>query len=238
MKNRKQHNSGDNWLSISDMMSGLMFIFLLISVIYMREVMKEREELKTKSENIDNISKEFENKKETISQALFAEFKDDLPKWKAEIDGTIFRFKSPDILFSTGKSRLKPEFKNTLSDFFPRYIDVLLQFKEDIEEIRIEGHTSSKWNNQASREESYLKNAELSQERALEVLKFCISTTEIQDSFEWLVLVSRANGLSFAKPILKDGVEDFKASRRVEFRVMTNSEEQLEKIKSLIEKGK
>ena len=240
MKSNKKYENGDYWLSVSDMMSGLMFIFLLISVIYMREVTKERNELKEKSENIQIVSQEFENTKEKISQALISEFKGDLPKWNAEIEGTIFRFKSPDILFKKGKSELNNEFKTILSEFFPRYIRVLSEFKHEIEEIRIEGHTSSKWNKNSTREESYLKNAQLSQERALKVLNYSISQTEIKQHFEWLILVLRSNGLSFSKAIKNNGVEDFTASRRVEFKVTTNSEKQLEKIKYMIkniEKG-
>jgi outer membrane protein OmpA-like peptidoglycan-associated protein len=234
MKNSKKHENGEYWLSISDMMSGLMFIFLLISVIYMREVTKERAELKQKSQNIKTISQEFDNTKEKISLALISEFKNDLPKWNAEIEGTIFRFKSPDILFQKGRSKLNNQFKAILSDFFPRYIRVLSEFKIDIEEIRIEGHTSSKWNKHSTREESYLKNAQLSQQRALKVLEYSISQTEIKSYFEWLILVLRSNGLSFSKVIKNNGIEDFQASRRVEFRVATNSEKQLEKIKHLI----
>jgi outer membrane protein OmpA-like peptidoglycan-associated protein len=233
----KRSENSEDWLSISDMMSGLMFIFVLISVIYMREVIKEREELKQKSENINAISVEFDNRKEKISEALLNEFRNDLPKWKAEIDGTVFRFKSPEILFQRGRSRLKRGFKTILKDFFPRYIAVLKSFKSDVEEIRVEGHTSSIWNSRTDRRSSYLKNAQLSQERALEVLKFSISETDVKDDFEWLVLVTRANGLSFAKPILKDGVEDREASRRVEFRVMTNLESQLEKIQKLVKES-
>jgi len=233
----KRSENSEDWLSISDMMSGLMFIFVLISVIYMREVIKEREELKQKSENINAISVEFDNRKEKISEALLNEFRDDLPKWKAEIDGTVFRFKSPEILFQRGRSRLKMGFKTILKDFFPRYVAVLKSFKSDVEEIRVEGHTSSIWNSRTDRKNSYLKNAQLSQERALEVLKFSISDTDVKDDFEWLVLVTRANGLSFAKPILKDGKEDREASRRVEFRVMTNLESQLEKIQKLVKES-
>lgn len=242
---KKDELEDSEWLSISDMMSGLMFIFLLIAVMYMREANNDIEELKKQSQelkeikvNIEKVAKNFDNIKEQISKTLLKEFQDDLKIWNAEIDGTIVRFKSPTMLFAIGKSNLKTKFKDILSDFFPRYIKVLKDFQSNIEEIRIEGHTSSKWNKWASREQSYIKNAQLSQMRALEVLKYSISKTDIKDNFEWLVKVTRSNGLSFAKLILdKDGKEDFQSSRRVEFRVMTNIETQLETIKKLLEKG-
>jgi len=242
---KKDELEDSEWLSISDMMSGLMFIFLLIAVMYMREANNDIEELKRQSqelkqikENIEQVSKNFDNIKEQISQALSTEFKDDLKIWNAEIIGTVVRFKSPKMLFSVGKSSLRKKFKTILSNFFPRYIKILKEFQVNIEEIRIEGHTSSKWNRWNSREQSYIKNAQLSQMRALEVLKYSISQTDVKNSFEWLVKVTRSNGLSFAKLILdKDGKEDFQSSRRVEFRVMTNIEVQLEKIKELLGKG-
>jgi hypothetical protein len=46
----------------------------------------------------------------------------------------------------------------------------------------------------------------------------------------WAKQLITANGLSSSQPILVNGMEDKGLSRRVEFRVRTNAEAQLEKI--------
>ena len=71
-------------------------------------------------------------------------------------------------------------------------------------------------------EDRYLGNAELSQARALEVLKYCFNNTQIKEDKQWLIGVLRANGLSFAKPL-----ESVELSRRVEFRAITKSNQKI-----------
>jgi len=140
---RKERESGDHWLSVSDLMAGLMMIFLFIAIIYMREVQE--------------IVVDADRTHEDIYNALNDEFKDDLPRWNAEIDRKTmtFRFKEPDVLFDQGGSDLKLKFKNILSDFFPRYVRVLAQFENDIDEVRIEGHTSSEWRHETDSQTAY-----------------------------------------------------------------------------------
>jgi outer membrane protein OmpA-like peptidoglycan-associated protein len=47
---------------------------------------------------------------------------------------------------------------------------------------------------------------------------------------KWIKQILTANGLSSSKPILTDGNEDSVHSRRVEFKIKTNSETQILKI--------
>jgi hypothetical protein len=51
-----------------------------------------------------------------------------------------------------------------------------------------------------------------------------------KDEAAWAKSLITANGLSSSQPILINGVEDKGLSRRVEFRVRTNAEKQLEAI--------
>ena len=216
----------NQWVSISDMMSGLMLVFLFISIGYMIEVEDEKEKIK-------NIAVAYNQSKIALNQALKEEFEKDLSKWNAEIlDNNTIGFKSPDILFEKGKSDIKDKFKSILDDFFPRYIKILTEqrFKEEIDEIRIEGHTSSSWGNAVSKIDRYIHNAKLSQDRAFQVLNYCINLYEVQDKFDWLIKLFRANGVSFAKPIIENGIENKKLSRRVEFRVITKIEDKIYKI--------
>jgi outer membrane protein OmpA-like peptidoglycan-associated protein len=158
----------------------------------------------------------------------------DLEKWGAEItkDNRI-RFKSPDILFRAGSSQISREFQNILKDLFPRYIAILTspKYVDEIDEIRVEGHTSYGWGRAKDFDYIYKKNMELSQKRASSVLKFCYSLKSVRESREWIIDKFRANGISFAKPIkLPDGEMDYDKSRRVEIAVTTKATEKIYRI--------
>jgi outer membrane protein OmpA-like peptidoglycan-associated protein len=213
------------WISISDMMAGLMMVFLFIAVLFMSEVQKEQSDIKKIAESYQDI-------KQQLYKDLNQEFKKDLDTWDAEIlqDNTI-RFKSPDILFDSNSSELKILFMAVLDDFFPRYLNILTsnKYSEQIKEIKIEGHTSSVWKN-ATREQSYINNMSLSQNRAKSVLVYSYNITNSINDKTFLENVFRASGMSFSKLIKKNGVENIQASQRVEFRVITKSEEKIYEI--------
>ncbi|MDY3114358.1 MAG: OmpA family protein [Helicobacter sp.] len=224
--------SGSEWISISDMMAGVMMIFLLIAVSYMVVISKTQEqlalqnaELRELNAQMSQVAKTHEDLQIELHKDLIREFSKNLERWNAEIDeNNTVRFREPDILFDQGKKEVKTRFAEILDDFFPRYVAILTQekYKDDIEEIRIEGHTSREWQNANTLEARYLGNAELSQARALEVLKYCFSNFKINAQKEWLIGVLRANGLSFAKPL-----ETPELSRRVEFKVLTKSNQKI-----------
>ena len=197
-------HSDDSWISISDMMAGLMMLFLVIAISYMLEEQQSKQKYQA-----------------ALNKELHLEFELDLDRWNAEIlDDNTIRFKSPDVLFAQGNSKITDEYVSILKDFYPRYINVLenQEFKDSIKEIRIEGHTSSAWNRYTTHKDSYLKNMELSQNRAMSVLKQCF---EIENS-KWIDSNLRANGMGSSELILhSDNSENKSASRRVEFKVVT-----------------
>ena len=225
----------NQWISISDMMAGIMMIFLLITVSFMLITQKAQEDLRVQNqklleiyETMSSIAKDYSDLRQELYEALLKEFGKDLKVWDASIDeDNTIRFNEPEVLFDIGAKQVKKRFKDILDDFFPRYVKILAleKFQNSIEEIRIEGHTSQVWFAANTLEERYLGNAELSQARALEVLKYCFNLKSINSYKEWLVKVFRANGLSFAKPL-----EDDDKSRRVEFRVITKANKDLLKI--------
>ena len=94
-----------------------------------------------------------------IDQALRREFENDLEKWDATIDAEnlTFEFRSPEVLFEGGAIALRPRFAVILDDFFPRYLRVLRVFERVIDEVRVEGHTSSDWVS-ATEDEAYFNN--------------------------------------------------------------------------------
>ena len=204
------------------MMSGLMLVFMFIAIGFMIEVQSEKDAMK-------DIASSYRDIKADLNEVLYDEFEDELKKWDADItkDNTIV-FNSPNVLFEVSKSEINDEFKTILEQFFPRYIKILTsnQYKNEIKEIRVEGHTSDEWGAIKSKKEIYLNNMRLSQNRAYEVLSYCYSLDDeiIELNRPWLQKYFRANGMAFAK------LQDIEKARRVEFSIEMKSEEKIYKI--------
>ncbi|RDU61259.1 OmpA family protein [Helicobacter sp. MIT 14-3879] len=221
-------DKSSHWISISDMMSGIMMIFIMIAIAFMVTLENEKKQLEIQNDKMRNLAQNYSNLQYELYKDLMREFGKDLKKWDAFIDeDTTIRFQKQDILFDVGQKRVKERFQRILNDFFPRYIKILYteKYRDFIEDIRIEGHTSKDWEGTQSLERRYLGNAELSQERAFQVLKYCFSLPSIANKQEWLIKLLRANGVSFAKPLASDEL-----SRRVEFQVSFKANEQILKI--------
>ena len=230
---RKNKQEEGAWSSICDLMSGLMIIFLFIAVSFMLRVTEENISIKKQQDTIHKVVKTYEETKGNIYNDLYYEFKDDMNKWHMEIDpdGTI-RFTEPEVFFDKGEFELKEQFKDILNSFFPRYIQVIYDgHKDKVKEIRIEGHTSSEWEVSSGKKDSYFGNMELSQNRTRNVLKYVMNLPNIAIYEDWLIDNITANGMSYSKRIYdENNNEDKDRSRRVEFKVITNSEETIESI--------
>ena len=225
---KNDQNDESQWLPISDLMSVLMMVFMLIAISYMVKVSEEKEK-------IEEVAITYQKLQNDLYEDLNEEFKADLEKWDAVIDKNSLsvRFKSPDILFSVGSSNLKKKFKTILSDFFPRFIKILHndKYRNDVEEIRIEGHTSKYWREQTPEDKAYIYNMKLSQDRTRNVLEYVLSKEKNLQLIEWIRENVTANGLSSSKLILdENGEQNRKLSRRVEFRIKTNAERRIAKI--------
>ena len=226
----------DPWISISDMMTGLMMIFLFITVSYAHQITKESENAISKNSDVKEIVLDLVNNKTKIAEALHKEFDPDLEKWGASIDdqNLRIRFESPEVLFEPGKSNVTPLFNEILSDFWPRYLKILSENDSAILEIKIEGHTSSDWSTNVSRNESYFKNMELSQDRSRNVLKICLQHTP-ENLIEWSRSSVTANGFSFSRLIYDElGQEDSEKSRRVEFTILVRSDDKIDDIEEIL----
>ncbi len=307
---RKRDNNSQHWLTISDLMSGLMIIFIIISIAFMRSTYLEKErskkiesryeELISKNKDTEEIRREldsikdinekliaekkalnnkldklkdvdaildekekigqelkqikgiaeaYQNNQLAIYQALKQAFPDELlaeDKLNAEIDKETltFIFKSSDSLFDNASANLKEKYKSALAEFFPRYIQAILPYSDSINEIRIEGHTSSQWsvypkeiqkqNADVKELYGYFGNMALSQDRTNAVLDYVLrglrESIPVQHR-KWLRDHTAAVGLSSSKPILDaDGKEDTNKSRRVTFRIITNADSKIQQI--------
>ncbi|MCB6972381.1 MULTISPECIES: OmpA/MotB family protein [Butyricimonas] len=225
MKIFKSSKEENQWMSISDLMSVLMIIFLFISVVYMRSIGQ-------KNSQITSIAKTYEKTQVKITHDLKEEFAKNLQIWNAALDSLTLsiRFENPEILFKVGSAELNDHFKSILDSFFPRFIQILTdpKYKKYIEEIRIEGHTSSEWQGEPSSRQAYFNNMELSQDRTRKVLEYVLFQIKDEELFNWTKNRLTANGLSSSKLIYNnDQTEDQERSRRVEFKIKTNAEQQI-----------
>lgn len=238
MNRNKKIKKEDYWVSLSDMMTGLMVIFLFIAICYIQYTNQQTAVIIDTDIKIDSLIKSYEDTRIQMKVKLDSAFKDDYRNWNAILDSNlVFRFSNDSLLFEVGQSITKKEFVKILNDFFPKYFDILLKFKDKIEEVRIEGHTDS--------DGSYLQNLELSQNRARNVMirlrenqYYRNLSAEEKDLLNFWI---NATGYSFSRTFDDNAnftlnsrqVENKKKSRRVEFRIITKSEEILKAIQGL-----
>ena len=234
----KNSNDSDNtvWLSNSDLMAGLMIIFLFIAVGFIRE---KAPEVYGEQDFIVQYLNNLEENKKKINERLDKEFSDEEKlKWNMEIiyDENIVRFNTPEIMFDQSSGQIKDMFKEIINEFFPRYINILIDFKSLVKEVRIEGHTSSEWG-KLNKEDAFLKNLVLSQERTASVIKESMNSIKNirKEKKEWAFNKVVASGMSSRSLILNNlGEEDQLLSRRVEFKYLIDTEMQVENIKKIV----
>lgn len=222
------------WISLSDIMTGLMVIFMFIAISYIKQVQDKQKET-------DALIEEYQQTVIALYEKLKIEFEEDFKaeNWNAKIDEDLsIQFLNERVLFQEGQSRIRTKFREILDDFFPRYIEILLdeRFIDKIAEVRIEGHTNSVG--------GYMSNVYLSQQRTANVLDYILF--DGTETYEELPTAQQdlvrywftANGFSFGRTLDSDGnftinsnaTEDKKLSRRVEFRIITKTEELIKKI--------
>jgi outer membrane protein OmpA-like peptidoglycan-associated protein len=217
----------EHWIPLSDLMTGLMMIFMLISVISIGQV-------QASSDAMRGVAQSYGQSRQELYQDLSKEFSADLTRWRARLDPDLtIRFEQPEVLFDTGRAELKPSFKAILSDFFPRYVRIISdpKYRRYISEIRIEGHTSSIWGAGTGEDEAYFRNMELSQSRTRSTLEYVLLLPQVAGDKRWLTQHLTANGLSSSRTLrYADGTENVEASQRVEFRVRTDAESRINEI--------
>lgn len=225
--------------SFSDIMAGLLLVFVLVMA---GSILKAQEEFETAKKKLDDATATAESlgaelgEKEaqlekilgirnTIIERLKEEFSKNDMGGKLSVDeqtGAIV-FDS-NLLFEFGKHRLSREGKQFLKDFLPKYTGILLsdEFIGYVAEIVIEGHTDPV--------SGYMDNMKLSQERAYAVADYVLRGTEVY-TIEDRDLVRRyisVNGRSESELIYDENGEiDPEASRRVELQFQLKDDEMI-----------
>ncbi len=219
----QEQNSGSkqsHWIPLSDMMTGLMCVFLLLSLICIIE-------LQSRAKVAIQLAQDFQGARTDLANDFNKNFGNESSKYGGiYLGNTDIRF--PGNSFYAGSYELSESFKKNLTAFFPEYLSILLkeQYKKYVIEIRIEGHTSPYWVDAKNELDAYIKNMTLSQARARATLEFIlkIDSPIIKDknNFKWLKEKLTANGLSSSRALYKNNSQqvDHSASQRVEFKTL------------------
>lgn len=231
-------NEDEQWAPISDLMAALMLIFMFIAIVYIFTITPLVEE-QERQRNAEDTCKRIRNKLEDLVDKF--NNNQDFRGWEIDLESDLtILFRHPRALFEQGRADVSIKFKEILNSFYPDYVELIFLYarnsQDDVQEIRIEGHTSKEWGipgesgleKGLSQEDSdYIKNMKLSQDRAREILKYIlrISQTQINEEIrKWVKDRIIANGLSSSKTADdNNGKYSAEKSRRVEFRLLTHS---------------
>lgn len=139
---------------------------------------------------------------------------------------------SSEMMFSLGSAELNQTGKRFLDSFLPNYLRVLMSedYVKNVSQIIIEGHTDTSG--------SFLTNVELSQNRALSVLRYIMSdefTGITAAEKERLSEIVTANGRAYSDPIYNDdGTVNMSASRRVVIKFRLNDEDMVTEMLNIL----
>ena len=227
------------WQSYSDMMAALLLIFVLVIAVaivalndYKEKLAEQNEELLARQDLLEKQADEYLKLKEELEEKQ-AEIDKIIGVKQEIIEALNQEFSKEEIAINIDKSELKGEGIQFLDRFLPIYIGVLFssEFKDDIAEIIIEGHTDT--------DSGYMYNLGLSQDRALSVVEYCLSDSSLsKEQKEQLRSVITANGRSFSNPVYDaDGKVDLEKSRRVEVKFRLKDEEMIQELQGILERG-
>ena len=209
-----RRNEENHWQSISDLMTGLMVVFLFVCLGFLYQ--------------LNQTKVRYNLVRDQIAQDLKDEFKpEEVTRWGTRLDERTLTisFIEPSVFFGTNEQHVNAHFQKVLDDFFPRYVQVLQKYSDQIVEVRIEGNASREWYGDPDSPEAYYYNMKLSQDRAFNVLQYCYSIEGMDKYRPWLQEKFRANGASYSK-----ANENAAASRCVEISIRRDAEREIDEL--------
>ena len=211
---RKKHSEDSNnnifWTTMADLLLGLAIIFMTLFVLAITGFSQQ---------SIQQKQQQMEVNKELIEKLKEANI-------DAQVDPLTGDIKISDLeLFEVGSYNLSAKGKAYLNKLVPIYINTIFSKDElvgQIENIVIQGHTDSQsYAGIKNPNEQYLKNMNLSLERANSVANYIFYTNYNKKYNDKLKKILVVEGKSYSEPILVNGKEDYNKSRRVELRLKT-----------------
>ena len=208
----KTNNDNDGnifWITMTDLMTGLVLVFVVMFFYtYLNSHQEKMEEI---------IAQEKATK--SIQEALVEQNID------ATVDPVSGVVKISDLeLFELNSYTLSDKGKEYLDKFAPTYFNSIFSdeyMNKNLDKIIIQGHTDSQtFAGQYTADEQYMKNMELSLNRAYTVANYMTNTPYNKENGDRLRRMILVEGASFSNPVLTNGKEDFAKSRRVELKLV------------------
>ena len=236
------------WLSLSDMMTVLMVLFMILAIFIALNATNTVNSIMTPISSF--IKNENKLCKKLKDELYFKFSKSDL---KISCEPIRITFINEKYKFEHDRHELNRSFQETLSKFFPIYLEIIndwhfinsegkkIDLSTLIDEVRIEGHTDSAGAPGTSINSKYIYNMGLSQRRSKEVLNFVFNIKSLKSRSKWMRETMTANGLSFSRR-LNTNLEPFddkdlnqfenkKASRRIEIKIRTKARELIKQLR-------
>lgn len=200
------------WITMTDLLLGLAVIFIVLFVLAMTGFSQAKlQEQQLKSEVAKDLAQELKSK-----------------NIDAQIDLSTGAVKLSDLqLFELGSYQLSDDGKAFLNKFIPIYLNAVYsnpKIADKVVNIVIQGHTDSQsFAGVSSKDLQFIKNMELSTQRANEVAKYIFYTPYNKAYSAKLHKMLIVEGKSFSQPVIVNGKEDFNKSRRVELQLVVKN---------------
>ncbi len=219
MQNKQRHSGDPLSHSMTDLMTSLAVIFILLLVCYMNQNFEDTQRgshnrllaLKNKIDaglKVKNIECEYDEKKDPLSCTV--------------------RVRDKHLSFDTGADQIKPTGQDFLKWLGPRLTGIICspEYKKDVESVFIQGFTDSRDTDE--------NNLSLSQNRSFAVMKYTLNNTNLlKQERDCLLNVASTNGRGERDLVYTNKKENQDASRRVEFKIRVKSVEQRQQMKAV-----
>lgn len=200
------------WITMTDLLLGLAVIFIVLFVLAMTGFTQAKlQEQQLKSEVAKDLAQELKSK-----------------NINAQVDLSTGAVKLSDLqLFELGSYQLSEDGKAFLNKFIPIYLNAVYsnpKISDKVINIVIQGHTDSQsFAGVSSKDLQFVKNMELSTQRANEVAKYIFYTPYNKAYSSKLHKMLIVEGKSFSQPVVINGKEDYNKSRRVELQLIVKN---------------
>ena len=162
----EQSNADHLSSSLTDLMTSLMVIFILLLLVFLHRTAGQNKAL------TDTLLQRLQI--DLVPQGFS---RDNIQLDKKDRNAILVIVPDNLMNFEIGKSNLKPEGEDFLRTRIPKLAEVLcgVDYRASIESVVVEGHTDAHPYRGASPEESQNLNLKLSQDRSMEVVKSALA---------------------------------------------------------------
>jgi len=200
-------------------------------VLFFQNKLKQTEsellsQIKMRTNEVEILHKE----KQFLSKIIHVE-EDIVSKMHEAFEGSAYYNKNDNTLnfqnlnlYNPGEIEYEKEAIHTLSEAFETYMKILVDYKEYIDSIIIEGHTDS-----SGMEDD---NLQLSKKRALAVKFYLLRMRIVKQYYMTDMIV--AKGFGSQQVIVRNGIEDKNASRRIIIRFELKNSQIINNLKKIL----